>query len=528
MYIEPNSNIKIYHNVPLDNTYNHTLYFSNVTRQNEYFHGNTDILKFNLTSQSYQRVVKGKMRVAVKADNLYNCNYLAFQNSSFGVKWFYAFITSVEYINNETSEITFEIDSLQTYMFDINVRECFVEREHSVTDIIGENIQAEPVALGEYVISDYEAITEGTRDMLVLIMITADEGAGTLYDGIYGGCDLWAYNSTDTENITSKLNEYIQRPDQIVSVYMSPSNLIEGVETGGKKLTFGSNSVVRHVTFNSVTEDSQDFQEYTADKVQNNKLYTYPYNFVRIDNASGQSLNLRYEFFDNLTPVLEISGSFLMPVKLVARPCSYKGLPGYTELGGYTPSTSECITLESYPMCSWNVDSYKAWVAQNSVPVALNTIAGVTNSAIASQYSAHPSASLASSVIGQVAGVVSNFYTASIVADQCRGSVSNGNVNVSRNMQAFFKNRCHVTADYARVIDNFFSMYGYATNRVKQPNISSRPHWNYIKTVGCVIQGNAPADDIKKICSIYDKGITFWKTASEVGNYTLNNKPAIS
>ena len=95
MYIEPNSNITIYHNVPLDNTYNHTLYFNNLAEQNTYFHKNQSIIKYNLTAQSYQRVVKGSMRVAVKADNLYDCNYLSFQNASFGTKWFYAFITSV-------------------------------------------------------------------------------------------------------------------------------------------------------------------------------------------------------------------------------------------------------------------------------------------------------------------------------------------------------------------------------------------------------------------------------------------------
>ena len=131
MYIEPNSNIKIYKNVPLDNSYNHTLFFSSIATQNAYFHGNSGILKYNLTAQSYQRVVKGSMRIAVKADNLYDCNYLAFQNSSFGTKWFYAFITGVEYVNNETSEITFEIDPVQTYFFDVQLKECYVEREHS-------------------------------------------------------------------------------------------------------------------------------------------------------------------------------------------------------------------------------------------------------------------------------------------------------------------------------------------------------------------------------------------------------------
>lgn len=523
MYIEPNSNITIYHNVPLDNTYNHTLYFSSLAEQKAYFHTNQNIIKYNLTAQSYQRVVKGSMRVAVKADNLYDCNYLSFQNASFGTKWFYAFITGVEYVNNETSEITFEIDVMQTYLFDVNLKNCFVEREHSTTDNIGDNIQAEPVSLGEYINSDY-GLVGNVSDMLVLIMIADEDSTsyGDLYDGIYGGCDIWAYNSNDTTNITQKIQSYIQRPDQIIALYMCPKILIPNVTEGGIHLSYSAMASGNTFTLNSVTEETQDFGGYVP---KNKKLYTYPYNFLRIDNCSGQSLNLRYEFFDNLTPVIEIRGTFLMPVKLVARPCSYKGLPHYSDIGGYTSSKSECITLENYPMCSWNVDTFKAWLAQNSVPIAINAIAGVTNAAIAS-HSSLSTSPIPKGIIGSIADTLSNAYTASIAADQCRGNVSNGNVNVSNGTQAFYKTRCHITKDYAEVIDNFFTMYGYATKKVKIPNISARPHWNYIKTIGCVITGNAPADDVRKICEIYDNGITFWKSASEVGNYSLDNSPS--
>ena len=517
MYIEPNTTIKLYSGVPLDNTYNHTLYFASESEQRSYF----SVSKYTLSAQSYQRVERSKMRIERKADDLYDCNYLAFKNVNYGDKWFYAFITSVEYINNVTSEITFEIDVMQTYMFDVTLKDCFVEREHSVTDVIGENIQAEPIETGEYVNSDYGLVRD-VRDMLVMIMIANETSTsyGDLYEGIYGGCDIWAYNSTDTTNITSKVNEYIQKPDQIIAMYMCPKMLIPDVPDGGKHLSYSKTSSFITESLPSVTEESQDFDGYVP---KNKKLYTYPYNFLRIDNASGQSLNLRYEFFDNLTPVIEIQGSFLMPVKLVARPCSYKGLPSYSELSGYTSSKSEAISLENYPMCSWNVDTFKSWLAQNSVPVALNAIGSVTNSAIASHYSAHPTASFATGTVATVASVLSQVYTASIAADQCRGNISNGNVNVARDIQAFYKQRCHVTKDFAIVIDNFFSMYGYATNKVKQPNISSRPHWNYVKTLGCVVVGKAPSDDIKKICAIYDNGITFWKNANEVGNYSLDN-----
>ena len=144
MYIEPNSKIRIMHNVPLDNTYNHTVLFANLEAQQAYF-SSIGVVKHTLDSQSYQRVVKGKMRIEIKAEDLYDCNYLSFQNTNFGNKWFYAFITSVEYVNNITSEIEFELDEWQTYQFDITVGQCFVEREHVTNDAIGANTIAEPV-----------------------------------------------------------------------------------------------------------------------------------------------------------------------------------------------------------------------------------------------------------------------------------------------------------------------------------------------------------------------------------------------
>ena len=151
MFIEPNTNIRILKNVPLDNTYTDTIYFSDVTSQTNYFIGLT---KHNLSQQTYQRVTKGVARVSINAELLYDCNYLMFQNASFGSKWFYAFINSVEYVNNAVSEITFEIDVLQTWHFDYGFGRCYVVRQHALTDVIGENIATEPVDIGYMECSD--------------------------------------------------------------------------------------------------------------------------------------------------------------------------------------------------------------------------------------------------------------------------------------------------------------------------------------------------------------------------------------
>ena len=114
-YIAPNGTIRILRDVPLNNDYVHTMLFGSATAQRDYFIGKTERAFVN---ESYTRLERGKMRVNVCADDIYACNYLMYQNAGFGNKWFYAFINKIEYINNVTSEIDFEIDVLQTWQFD--------------------------------------------------------------------------------------------------------------------------------------------------------------------------------------------------------------------------------------------------------------------------------------------------------------------------------------------------------------------------------------------------------------------------
>ena len=72
--------------------------------------------------------------------------------------------------------------------------------------------------------------------------------------------------------------------------------------------------------------------------------------------------------------------------------------------------------------------------------------------------------------------------------------------------------------------DAYFTRYGYATNRVRQPQFNNRPHFTYIKTRDAVVYGNNGLDANKKIADILDKGVTFWKNGDEIGDYTVNNK----
>ena len=80
-----------------------------------------------------------------------------------------------------------------------------------------------------------------------------------------------------------------------------------------------------------------------------------------------------------------------------------------------------------------------------------------------------------------------------------------------------------IRSQFAKRIDHFWSKYGYPINDNKVPNITGRPSWNFVKTQGAVVVGSVPFDDIVKIKSTLNNGITFWH-GDYVGDYGRSNK----
>lgn len=527
MYIAPDSDIKILHNVPLDNTYEHTIYFANATAQYTYFNG---LSKYSFTDQSYARVQRGFLKLQRKAEDLYDCNYLMFRNTAFGTKWFYAFIKSVEYVNNVTSMIEFEIDVIQTWFFDFSFQKCFVEREHTVTDVIGEHIEPEPVECGEYVYNYYGSVDDTWAELCVIVgVVSSGESAssGSIYDGVYCGSQLKAFNKTDRLGLNAELGQYLQAPDSVVNLYMVPRRAVSAnsIPDGGMAIPTGQSGYNITYTLGSVT-NSTKLDGYTP---RNKKLLTYPYTFENVTNASGSSLTIRYEFSRGGTAKIRIYSSLLPPVGLVCYPWTYK----VQDSENTTTFVNESISVNNFPLCSWNFDAYQAWQAQNSVPLGLNVASSIASSVAsgAGMVAMNPAnspmaaATVVGSAISAVTNVLSQNYTASIAADISKGSASNGCLNACNGLNQFYHGRMSCTAQYARVIDEFFDKFGYKVARVKTPNRNSRPVWNYVKTISATIEGSIPADDMKKICMIHDNGITYWKNGSQVGHYELSNSP---
>lgn len=211
-------------------------------------------------------------------------------------------------------------------------------------------------------------------------------------------------------------------------------------------------------------------------------------------------------------------GTITQPPQVTLYPLNYKGSNSTFE---GRPYVTESLTVNDFPLCCWAYDAYQAWVAQNAIPLGVQAGFGTIN-AIGEVLSGNPIGGVLSAA-ELTANLMTQKYQASIQADICKGSASNGGVTTAAKTNSFYGGKCTITHQIAKSIDDYFTIYGYGVKCMMKPVYNARPYWTYIKTVGATITGSVPCDDMRRIVDIFDHGITFWTSGENVGNYTLNN-----
>ena len=143
------------------------------------------------------------------------------------------------------------------------------------------------------------------------------------------------------------------------------------------------------------------------------------------------------------------------------------------------------ITVGKYPICSWSTDTYINWLTSNSVNLgfkALGGIAGIVGGGalIATGAGAVAGAGMIAGGLGMITDSVREVYNHSLTPDQAQGNSNSGDVVYSSNKIQIVAYKMTVRNEIAKVIDDYFSMYGYKINRVKLPNLTGRTNWNYV------------------------------------------------
>ena len=123
----------------------------------------------------------------------------------------------------------------------------------------------------------------------------------------------------------------------------------------------------------------------------------------------------------------------------------------------------------------------------------------------------------------QIANTIGQIYEHSLTPNSARGNTNAGDINTCAGNNTFYFYKMSIKQEYAKIIDDYFSAYGYKVNSYKTPNITGRTNWNYVKTIDANITGNIPQKDLQKIKDILNGGVTFWHNASTFLDYSQSN-----
>lgn len=515
-YIPPNTTVELFGDVHLSDNYSDTGYFAYEATKDEYFDSLSPAhLIGRFESLTYQREKINYVRVNCPYAAAIHATYMRFRNTSFERKWFYAFVKSVEYINNDVVQINYVNDPVMTWMGTFGLSQCFVERNHSLSDGVGDNIIPELFYFKEtdYVMNESIPLKPGgaSDDTRVVIIAYAFSGLAEAQnsirrEGIFSGLGLKAFLAADLSGINSFIRQFAAQPDAIVSMYMCTQTALGlTVPVGGIDLPESINPVYNDFNVSYLDLSIDKLDGYTP---RNKKLYTYPFNYCSVTNQQGDEITGRYEYGDNLSINGRIYYSCIQPVTQMLRFKNYKN-------SGNSVYPYETLTLTGYPVCSWTSDAFSAWIGQNVIPYGLSImgqgmVAGATGGS---------SVALEGNVVGTVMNAIASGYSAAIAPDMLKGNVASGNLAFSSDTLNFFMARMSINNQIARQIDKFFDMYGYAYNQVQTPVMNARPHWTYLKTKGCIVTGDIPAEDCAFIEKVIDNGIRFWNSISEIGLY---------
>lgn len=573
MIVIPATEVRLLNNVPLTNTYEHQMDFTSASAQETYFKSKT------LHTHSDFTYVKedGTIKVPRSRDSLYACNYLMFKNTDFSGKWFYAFITKLEYVNPETTKIHFELDVFQTWQFDFTLKPSFVEREHQNRWNADGSPVINTVDEGLNYGTDYKTVKvdqfvpfNDTYFLVIVCKQRMDVNGNEIEPTLNGIIQPLTYYihpfklSGGVPSITVDGMNQVLSPvaDVLKALYTSTvavNNIVSLFITeyiGHPSLNFnmsefepvnvqddtGTNFVTLRLAskwgYSSLEQNFGDKYDGFSD-VTESKLLMHPYTVTLLSDMKGNVQEIKNEYVGGNDLRVTVKGSIGTSNKVSYNVTDY--LIDATVVNGGEVALERALVNNNPNDVPIITDMLSAYLQgnRNSLSNQVNqiqfsSIAGTIGSAFGSVGSA-----IARNPVGAVSGIAdigmnianSYFQLEGLLAkqkdlDAVPPSISNLGGNTSfdygNGITGLYIIKKEITPEYRKKLQDFFKMFGYKLNEVKTPNLRSRTHFNFIKTVGANVTGNVPQDDLALIKKLFDNGITIWHT-SDVGNYSLSN-----
>lgn len=538
-----NSKILLVKNIHIDRQYTNVLSYSEAQM--------LELCQANLVAQadnySFLRPTGSIMAGFTYAQCL-QANYIAFQNPDYSNKWFFAWIDDVIYKGDKNTEITFTVDAWSTWFDKWQKKTCFINRQHTNNDTIGLHTIPENLDVGEVVqesitedlaygndfgywiaVASNWTIKDGSDGTEILEINKGTQYSGiTVYDNTVFGTQLFFFNITSLSSFADLvlllLRTNVDRHiEDVQNIFILPDVAIDQskltqhtASVGGQNFSFYTIGYdLTPEKFNTVINKITAFSDYTP---KNNKCFVYPYNYLFVSNNQGSNNIYKYEDFNTENCVFENQFSIAIGGSGRIVPKNYKGM---------ATNDDEALALGKYPTCGWSSDAFTNWLTQNSVnmAVSLGLTAGAIAGTIATGGATAPIlAGAVMSVAGNIGSTIGQFYQASLLPN-INGGQANGDVIWACNRNMFSFRQMRVKTEYLKIIDDYFTRFGYAVKSLAMPNITGRTYWNYVE-IGAseeIGYGEVPAKYMDTINNACRRGVTVWHNHANIGDYSLNN-----
>lgn len=565
----PITTVQLMNNVPLfpDNT--NQIYFDNATHQNQYFTSRVYKTSNNLT---YQRDYQVYALQAEYDNTITSCNYLRYRNNNYGNKWFYAFITSIRYVNPNTVYIDFILDAYQTFMFDITWKDCFIERSHVRDDTLGAHTLDEGIHVGNRYSKEVNVSWPGTDvfagnvNVVPIIFLAAayvfpysgDPTERIITSNVQGTpttLAVWFPNFDVIKTAplfqmqqflnllqnSSKSNAIVASvaiPEHIARGTWNMMKEIEGaiteVQADPKAIESGAYlqiSIQQFVDSVNATLTLTPLMSYTP---RNKKLYCYPFTYFVLSSNQGENVTIKTEWLpETQPPVGDPDRELKLSLSANISPDS-----SYFCKVTNANSTSRTLTctMAQLPQVATASSTYANWLAGHMASITSGILAnglqifGGTAATVSGAGASAGVGGITSGVNG-IIGTIGNLIDAEKMPASLNSSGgSTGNAAINNRRFSLYQQV--LNPDMYASIDQFFDMYGYKVNMNGTPDFYCRAYWQYFKIPIVNITGNVPAEYMNQIKSTFQNGVTLWNYSAgdgvDVGNYRNGYNPILT
>lgn len=487
----------------------------------------------------------------------------------------YAFITNFEYINANATRVYFAVDKFTTYCRDIQYKECLIEREHDNAghqfyyDFVNEDFQYEvdekTYEIQKFTMSNTVFIVcEGDISKKYFPKDTSSIGAASEYSN-KAQCNILGVESTyaiyplrinDVSKFLTHASE-VGNSDLIKAIIPLPSNYtqyfdnyskIELENSYDRRLKYDDTNkyfVVRKLIaiendtefpykyISSITsknvEKTITFDLPSGDKtVQNNKTKSY----IKIGIYGNDTVSYKTHWLtsNSITFVLKVT-QIIPTIGISLYIKSGDGINNLSLITNYSTSINLLqyqFSYENYLQTLSNdeasINSKKAIQVNNLIKSLLIGTIGL-GSIVLTPMTAGASIGVGIAAAGSFISSGVNYANDN---ERIQSQIANTGADSSiistslpwnnryiLDVLGLYLTISYPNHTYITMIDNYFSAYGYKTNRFGKPRFitgatGNRKLYNYIKTTNCNYILNRPFEDINEIRQLFNNGVRMW------------------